>query len=590
MSVRNFCLIAGFTLVASLQLQAADPWLRLRSAHFELITNGGQRFAPGLLFHLEGLRRLLLKQVPLPEESPGAPTRIIAFRSASEYAAYRLNENTDAYYVGATGRDYIVMSLSGPADFKTASHEYVHVMARRQGLHLPAWLSEGLAEVFSTVRFHTGQAILGEANPARLQALLHTTWLPLAQVMALEKPPISLRDESALFYAESWALTHMLLFSPAYNAHFGPLLRQFVDATPTPAVVREVYGTSPPSARELRAWITRRDLPSLAAHIGSGSALAVRPEPIAPSEVQLALAELQWATGRREQSREVYLRLEAEFPDNPEIQSALGHMALEEGRRHEARIRFQRVISGGITNARLCYEYAMLAQDDGVPEAEVVAALERSVTLDPNLDDARFALVLAHMNAGRYAAALDQLQALHQVPERRAFAYYYALANAQFELGLRDDAVRSAAEAHHRARTGEEVAKAANQTWMAQSEIVAQLSRDGPGHLVRVPLDNAGSTAGWNPFIAPGDRIERQEGALREVDCSVQEIRLSVIVNDRRMLLSIPDLGRVQVRKAGSGVFDLTCGPQDDPRVLVEYAVSTDPAITGLLRGIQFLP
>ena len=34
----------------------------------------------------------------------------------------------------------------------------------------------------------------------------------------------SSRDASAMFYAESWALTHMLMFAPAYSSRFGAML------------------------------------------------------------------------------------------------------------------------------------------------------------------------------------------------------------------------------------------------------------------------------------------------------------------------------------------------------------------------------
>ena len=32
------------------------PWTEFRSPHFELVTDAGERFSPGLLLHLENLR------------------------------------------------------------------------------------------------------------------------------------------------------------------------------------------------------------------------------------------------------------------------------------------------------------------------------------------------------------------------------------------------------------------------------------------------------------------------------------------------------------------------------------------------------
>ncbi len=588
---RQICLVIALALLPLRCARAAEQWLRLQSAHFELITDAGDRHGPGLLLHLEELRRLFIAQVALPESEASSPVRIIGFKSPTEFAAYRLLEHTDAYYVGAPGRDIIVMSLTGTADFRTASHEFTHVMANHRGLQLPAWLSEGLAEVFSTARFQSGQAILGDANPARLGALLRNPWIPLGEVVSLASGRFTSHDKSAMFYAESWALTHMLMFSPAYSARFGALLRGCEGSPPTPAILSEIYGTPLPAVeRDLRAWIAIR-APSVKTATGSAQVVVSKAEPLTAFDAQLALAELYFAAGRQAQAKAAYLRLEAEQPANPEIQAALGRIALTGGHRSEARERFQRAVAAGIKDARVCYEYAHLAQDAGAPEAEVVSALERALALDPALDDARFSLALAHMNAGRYAEAQQQFQAFQKVPGRNAFAYYKGLAYTQVELGLRDDAVRSAAEARKYARTPEEIAEAGKQAWMAQSEIAVQLAPNGQGQLTRIPLRGAASAVEWNPFIAPGDRIERRQGTLREVDCSAREIRLRVIADDRALLLSLPDPGRVQVRKSGTGAFELTCGPVEPAtRVAVEYAASADPEIAGVLRGIQFLP
>lgn len=85
-----------------------------------------------------------------PEER--ATVRVIGFRSASEYNAFRLRPTADAYYIGTESRDYIVMPALGTNEFPVAAHEYAHLVLRASGLRLPPWLNEGLAEYFSTVR------------------------------------------------------------------------------------------------------------------------------------------------------------------------------------------------------------------------------------------------------------------------------------------------------------------------------------------------------------------------------------------------------------------------------------------------------
>ena len=70
----------------------------------------------------------------------------------------------------------------------------------------------------------------------------------------------------------------------------------------------------------------------------------------------------------------------------------------------------------------------------------------------------------------------------------------------------------------------------------------------------------------WNPFIEPGDRIERQEGDLREVDCSPSGLRLVVFAQEHSLVIDVTHPERVQLRPAGAGPLEFTCGKQDGRR------------------------
>lgn len=580
-------LVLGLAFLPWVSAAPDESWITLRTPHFELITDAGERYSPGLLLHLEQLRSLFLTHASAPESSNEPPVRIVAFRSAAEYLRYRKDDTADAYYIAAPGRDYIVMPLTRVEDFRTAAHEYAHSAIHRAGLRLPLWLSEGIAEVFSTVVFQNGQATVGNPNPGRMQALQHAPWMPLSEVMSFADPPAARRDRTGMFYAESWALTHMLMFSPAYSPRFAALLTGSSDT------VSSVYRVSPGTLeRELRSWIARSALPSVKVTPGDTGYNRPAPEPLNSFKTQMALAELQLTIGKLEQARTAYLQLETGFPANPDIQAALGRIAVSTGRGADALERFGRALSLGIRNAQVCYEFAVLAQNAGLPETDVMTALERAVALDAGMDDARYLLALAYMNAGRYSAALRHFQALRLVPSRRAFAYFTALAHTQTELGMREEANRSAAEARKIARTEEEAERANELAWMASSEIVVQMTSDRMGQLRRVPSKGP-VLESWNPFIEPGDRIQRQEGDLREVDCSGSGLHLVVFAQSQSLVIDVTHPERVQLRPAGAGPLEFTCGKQEGHRrVQVEYAISNDPhrEFAGVLRGIRFLP
>ncbi|HZT32995.1 MAG TPA: tetratricopeptide repeat protein [Bryobacteraceae bacterium] len=578
-------------LLAGCCAGAPQTWLELRTPHLELITTAGEREAHGLAAHLERFRGLFEAQGILGAEPGRPPVRVLAFRSEAEYAPFRLNPSADAYYVGAPGRDYIVLTLRGPEDFGTAAHEYAHLMTHHARVTLPAWLAEGLAEVASTVRFRGGEAMAGGPKLARRQALERNPWIPLAELTGLEAPPAESRERGAMFYAESWAVAHLLLFSPAYRPRLAEFLARLTSGAGAGPAFAEVYGASLAEVeRGARAWAAQRSLPSVTLAAGAAEAVGM-PRPLEEQAAELALAELELVTGKLERAEADYRRLAARLPESAEIQAALGRIALAGGRRPEARERFRKALELGVRNAPLCYEYALLAQDNGVPESEVVTALERALEADPGLDDARYSLALAHMNAGRYRAALAQLQALRLVPARRAFAYYSALAYTQTELGMREEAARSAGEARKYAQSEDDAEHANQLAWVAQSDLVVQMGSGKTGAMRRIPHRQPGEEDGWNPFIDPADRVRRAEGDLRDVACSAGALRLTVGLAEGQLVLSIPDPGRVQIRTGGEGTFEFTCGPQDGPRVRVEYAAAPDAAagVDGVLRGMQVL-
>jgi hypothetical protein len=178
------------------------------------------------------------------------------------------------------------------------------------------------------------------------------------------------------------------------------------------------------------------------------------------------------------------------------------------------------------------------------------------------------------------------------VPSRRAFHYFTSLAHTQTELGMREEANKSAAEAARIARTEEEATRAHELAWMASSEIVVQMTSDRMGQLRRVPSKGP-VIENWNPFIEPGDRIQSQEGDLREVTCLGTGLRLVVFAQDHSLVLDVAHPERVQLRPETAGPLEFTCGKQEKSRrVQVEYAVSKDrnPEFAGVLRGIRFLP
>ena len=152
------------------------------------------------------------------------------------------------------------------------------------------------------------------------------------------------------------------------------------------------------------------------------------------------------------------------------------------------------------------------------------------------------------------------------------------MADALLDLDRRAEARQAIAEARAHAASEEEREHAAQLSWLADTELAVEIEGE-KFHTVRVPV----GAAPRNPFIEPGDRVQRTEATMRQVDCPENGIQLVLDTAQGALTLAIPDPSRVQIRNAGSVAFEFVCGPQEARKVLVEYA----PA-GSIVRGLEF--
>ncbi len=578
-------------LCFSAQASPASQWRLARSEHFEIYSQSGDETARSALAWFEQLRGFFLQQDILPLRQLPA-VRVIVFGSRQEYEPYRLRATSDAYYVGSEGRDYILMAASGLGEFAVAAHEYTHFVLHAAGYRLPPWLSEGLGEVFSTARISERGCDLGGDLAARFQTLRRRTWIPIQDLLALtpESPERQNREGNAVFYAESWALADLLVFSPAYAPRFPQLIAALNSGVNSLEAINNIYGKSSDAvATDLRAWVyqTKRATRRFPGVLPAKPATEI--SSVSPGDAQFFLAEALLAGGDLDRSEALYRDLARESPASAGVWAALGAIELRRGNSEAARGNWKRAIELGIEDPVLCYRYAVLGSNLGLPPDEIRPALERAVASRPDFDDARYMLALLEKNQGRFDAAVIELQAMHDVGPSRAYGYWSALAYSLNELGRREEAVDAARQAADHAASPSERANANTLAYIARTDLAVRFARDANGrtHLETTRIPHA--TANFNPFIEPGDDLRRIEGTLREVDCAGEHTRLRVATSDGLLMLTILDASRVQMRNAPP---DFVCGPQADaPPVTVEYAASQKGSgADGLLRGMEFKP
>ena len=77
----------------------------------------------------------------------------------------------------------------------------------------PLWLNEGLAELYGSMQFSGGEAVLGAPLTHYIRLLRQTGVAALSTLFSIgtSSPHYNEQDKSGIFYGQSWALVHYLM-------------------------------------------------------------------------------------------------------------------------------------------------------------------------------------------------------------------------------------------------------------------------------------------------------------------------------------------------------------------------------------------
>ncbi len=516
-------MLAVFLLSRLAWGQSSTPtWWLAKDKHFEVYSQVGGESARSLLERFSRLRSFWTDStIPglsglLPDS--GVPLRVIEFNSAREYGEYRTHQAADAYYVGTDAGEYIVLPPS--ASLGVAAHEYTHAILHARGLQIPDWLGEGLAEVFSTVRATNSGFEFGGELPARVDTLRRHPKVLVTELLNETHSPgfQESRDSAAVFYAESWALADMLVSSPEYG-HLDRFFASIHAGKSTKQTFAGVYGkTLSRVGQDLQSWISGRNSPRHFVPVsipGAAPTAAVR---VSDLNAGMVLADLLVANKEWSRAEAKYRELLRAYPDEPKLMTSIGMVAFRSGSKAAALENWRKAIDSGANDPGLCYRFALLAEEAGLPEDEIAHALERAIAAKPDFSDARYRLAIIESNRGNYEAAVAQLKAMGTPSAARAYSYWSALASSLSELGRTDEATAAAHQAKLSARTADEQGIASALEYTTKTDFHVQFEREANGEMKAVSYPNAS----WFR-VEPVRRSGRRDRANRcaTTECAV---------------------------------------------------------------------
>lgn len=438
---------------ARAQVVPQRNWQRIDSPNFTVVGEVGARELRQVAERMEQLHELLTAL--MGRQDLRAPdTTVIVFRDKRAYRPFQpryLDKPVDdvvGYFIPGP-MNYITVLAGRNVDYRsTVYHEYVHLATRSTVGTLPLWISEGLAEFYSTFEVVSG------GRGARVGGLLqHHVWslqrelLPLATLAAMDRdsPYYNEDGKSTVFYAESWALVHFLQIGKdrKYAAKASAFIEAVTRGVPFEQACTTHLGTTAAELeRELRAYIYSPVFFQLVITLSDRIDRIARIEPVSVPEAtaHATLGNLLERMGFADDAREHLEHARRMDATEPLALAVLADLTAESGRFAEAAA----LVKEGAQASRHTYHshyYRARALVRGHDHASFdpalyESALRGSVALNPDFAD-------AHADLARYRAStpagLQEATAL--VTRARALAPAredYVLLHAQVLLRLGD--------------------------------------------------------------------------------------------------------------------------------------------------------
>jgi hypothetical protein len=621
MLVRNL-FVTFLVLLAAARgdLRAVERWTKIETPNFTLYTLDGEKEARRAAQQFEEAHRFFESLWrKLDREKP---IRILSFNDANKaYEQMTLNKRSAAFYLGAADADYIVMRDLSKDSFPIAVHEYMHLVVRHAGLHLPLWLNEGLAEVYSTIeeRKKDGRnhVLIGALPAMHLHFLNGTRLFELPRLLGVtqgDKIYSAGDDNTHRFYAQSWALTHMLMLQKDYTPSFNKVLAAAEKAEVTPADLEKVTGkTLAAIDKDLENYIRQAMFRGFLYDTKlKGKEAEVQLAALEPGEDELLLAGLKIYRADWKEHAAALEKAVARHPDSVFAQEMAWALASRMGDRQKETAALGKALELKSASPFAALRYARMTYSDEGALPLTVSSLERALEKYPDHLDVRIELAMALNRAKKPSQGLAVLLPVKQVTPRQASRFFFARAYSLAGSKSYDEAKDAALKAKQYA-TEEHDARNADGLLRSIETYQAALARNAalaPGRALRETV--------LEPLAQPEERIDETRPVLRkpeevptedatipmrlagatleeQVAFEAFECETRIFTLRRRdgqmVRLYLEDPKLLEVVGTGTVTVDLTCGPQKHQALKVTYRPQQDAKrrSEGLLRRIEFV-
>lgn len=403
----------SFLVLLGSSLEAAPKWRRLKTERYEILSQLSEKktraWSEEFSQYLSALRTEIT-----PIDRLLSPLTVVLFADEDDFEPYRParpdGKPQEVAGVFVSQETWAVIGMGRSLDDETTRriifHEGVHWYMHSLLFKTPHWLSEGLAEVFSTFEIRDGKMCWGTPIDWHILLLRQTPLIPADQLLAAQRNDNTFNDDekTGIYYAQSWALVHYLMFGKREGDRSA--LAKYLDDWN-----RTGMGASATLLRGLGKSYKELN-EALDSYINDGKYFIVNmPAPAkgvskiefteaSPYEVQLALARLAYGTDRRALADRHIGAAEKLAPARPAIMDLKVMLAAQDKDETNLGALVQQALDMGSTDA-----WTLVLAADGklrehtVPSAAVARQAanlcELAINRRPNLENAYLTLANA---------------------------------------------------------------------------------------------------------------------------------------------------------------------------------------------------
>lgn len=425
--------------------RAADKWLKLSSEHFDMLSCSSERDSKDLLVKLEQFREFFFKTIPQGRIYDPRPL-IFVFDSEKQYAPYSIltpdgkRRPGMGYYLSGLFLPRIMMiNLDDRQALHTIFHEYTHALVReRMGDHVPAWLNEGIAEVYETFTVNGDEVSCGKANAYHATMMQRGPLIPMGTLFAVthRSSYYNESEKMSMFYAQSWLLVHHAMFGAQPGKYDFKGLLHFADKATIPGAVTAdafaaVFGANYKDLEyKLQEYLrSGRHLARTAKIPAKPIRAKITVRPATDAEREIELAGMRWRAKNSPDIEFVLLDLVKKYPDNPRVYEILAELKMYDGDPRGARDYLRKAVERQSTTPlahvwllRNYYSESRLPRGYIMPQdmdVEYTHLVDRALELAPDCMEAyeMLAIIESQRASIRGKKVNEAIKALSDMPD-----------------------------------------------------------------------------------------------------------------------------------------------------------------------------